>query len=146
MSMNRFTVFFLVFFITSLYGYTQPLISTPGDAFKLKNDSSFRDKPLGTLLKEIGPEIKTVFAEGRRDDGYPGYLVFHFISWQDVFRQRCNGKRPLRITVFLKEYFDWNKPKGEVLKWTAADAERLGNLTIAFIRISGEPEAETYAL
>ena len=147
-NMKQFTAFFLALFTMTLYSYSQPLIQTPRDAYKLKNDSSFRGKPLKTLLKEIGPEIKMVFVGNVSWEEGLAYLNFYFEDWLDKSkeRQRCTGGYPLRIRVMIKESFDWKKPQEDKFKWTQTDAERLANLTIAYIRVSGDVDPEGYVL
>lgn len=109
------------------------------DAQKLKdNDSLFLDKPLSALLKEIGPEIVTVSTSSHRAHNALSYLIFKFIRREEQGRYNLAGKRSLSILVFVKENFDWDKPRDKMMQWTKEDAERLGHLTIVRIGIVGE--------
>ena len=98
----------------------------------------FLDKPLSALLKEIGPEIATVFAESRRAHKALSYFVFKFITREEQARYNLAGKRSLSILVFVIENFDWDKPVSKMTQWTKEDAERLGHLTVVRISIVGE--------
>lgn len=135
--MKRFAAFFLVFFTATFVGCSQPLINTPSDAFKLRNDSSFRDKPLKTLLKEIGPEIKTVTVNPDASAERPACIIFRFVDRRAFNQYRCAEQFPVSLIVGIKEPFAWNKTKDNFFIWTKEDAERLGNLTIAYTGVHG---------
>lgn len=109
------------------------------DAQKLKdNDSLFLDKPLRTLLEEIGPGIVFVSTESHRAHKALSYIIFKFTSREEQGRYNLAGKRSLSILIFVKENFDWDKPRDEIFQWTKEDAERLGHLTVVRIGIVGE--------
>lgn len=130
--------------------HAQKMMQTLGDAQKLKDNALyFRDKPLKVLLNEIGPEIKMVFVE----DEYVGseslcFITFKFVDFEDYKKITAKGKHPLSVTAMIKDNykwwnhdsrpFKWDKPFAERMKWTREDVEKYGNLTIAYIRVSGE--------
>lgn len=122
--------------------YSQQIMRSVGDAQNLLSKKRlFIGQPLSTLLKEIKPEIKMVFAEGNRADGALSYLVFNFVDREGQKKYTKEGKKSLRITVFLKERFVWSKsdkPVAEGEKWTKEDAKKYGNLTVVDFRVSGE--------
>jgi len=90
----------------------QPLMQTVADAHKLKDDEQrFINKPLKTLLKEIGPEIRVVLAEGKRAHGALSYFVFWFVDKEEYKKYSCAGKDPPGIRVMIKERFDWDNQK-----------------------------------
>lgn len=67
----------IAFFLLSGYHSYAQLLQTHNDARKLKdNDSLFIGKPLKTLLKEIGPTIKTVFTESHRAHKSLSIIIF----------------------------------------------------------------------
>jgi hypothetical protein len=119
--------------------YAQPLMQTLQDVQKLQDSAHlFVDKPLKTLLKEIGPTIKTVFTDSHRPHHALSVIIFKFIDKEEQGKYNLAGKRSLSLLVYIKENFDWNKSKEARLQWTVEDAERLGNLTIYRIDIVGE--------
>ena len=129
------------------HGVAQPLMGTVYDAHKLKeNELLFVDQPLHVLLKEIGPDIKTVFTESNRPHKAPSYIIFKFIDQEEQQKYKLAGKRSLSILIYIKESFDWNKPKDEVLKWTNQDTEKYGHLTVMRIAILGEVYDESLSL
>lgn len=135
-------IYGIALMVVALSGYpshAQQLMSTVYDAQKLKdNDSLFLDRPLRTLLKEIGPEIVAVFTDSRRAHKALSVIIFKFTTREESERYKLAGKRSLSILVFVKENFDWDKPPGKMTEWTKEDAERLGHLTIMRIGIVGE--------
>ena len=137
---HSFRVFVIVLLLISGYsGYAQPLMQTVHDAQILKdNEPLFVDKPLKTLLKEIGPTIKMVFTDSHKPHHALSIIIFKFIDKEEQKKYDQAGKRSLSLLVYIKENFDWNKPKESRLQWTSEDAEKLGNLTIARIGIVGE--------
>ena len=52
-----------------------------------------------------------------------------------------NGKSPIKIDIKVKEgNFIWdpsNRPLNECFDWTKENEERYGNLTVEWIRVSG---------
>jgi hypothetical protein len=92
----------------------------------------------GRLWKSIRPEIITASTESHRAHNALSYLIFKFIPREELRRYNLAGKRSLSIHVYVKENFDWNKTKENMMQWTKEDAERLGHLTIYRISIIGE--------
>lgn len=124
-------------------GYSQQMMRTLNDAQKLKaNEKSFIGKPLKTLLKEIGPEIKMVSANpSTSNQTQLGYLIFRFVDAKKYDSCRAKKKYPLQITVFVKEPFEWDyksRPREKIFSWTKEDMEKLGSLTVLGIRVFGE--------
>jgi hypothetical protein len=114
-------------------------MTTVKDALKIKeNDSLFIDKPLRKVLNEIVPEIKLVFAESNRAHNALSYFIFKFVSREEYNKYIAANKRPVTILVYVKENFDWNKSKENMLQWTKEDAETYGNLTVYRIGVLGE--------
>jgi hypothetical protein len=130
----------LIFLVVVNYSCHAPrIMQTVNDAQKLQaNEQLFIDRPLKTLLKEIGPEIKLVSVEGKRADGAISYIIFKFTDWEERKKYNLAGKTPLTIIVRIKERFEWNKPREEMFKWTREDAKKYGSLTIASIGVVGE--------
>jgi hypothetical protein len=122
--------------------YGQKLIQKPSDAPKLeKNKSLFVNKPFSTLLKQIGPAIKSVYAETNRSEGAPGFFIIKFIDNKEQKKFTKSKKTPIRITVFIKEKFIWdktNKPVDQRETWTNEDIEKYKDLTVIDIRVYGE--------
>ena len=132
--------FILFLLITAAYNCrSQQLIQVVKDAYKLKeNGQLFIDKPLKNLLNEIVPEIKMVFAEGNRAHSALSYFIFRFVDLEGYKKYNCAGKKPLGIRVMIKEPFEWNKSREDIIKWTKEDAEKFGNLTVVYISVYGE--------
>lgn len=124
--------------LASLAGHSQQRIQTPDDAYKLKNDTGFQNKPLKTLLKEIGPEIKMVTVDPDASDERPACIIFRFVDRTAFNHYRCAEQFPVSIIVRIKEPFLWGKTKDNYFIWTKEDAERLGGLTIAFLGVHGK--------
>ena len=115
------------------------MMRTINDAQKLKtNEKLFIGKPLKEVLKEIKPEIKMVFAEPNRSHGAASFFMFRFIDLEEEKKYNKVGKRPLSVTIFVKEKFHWDKtdlPRSDQLKWTNSDKRKYQNLTVAYIRV-----------
>ena len=138
--MKRLSIILFIglFLVTHVACGAQKIMQTLKDAQHLKqNEHLFLGKPLKELLKEITPKIKMITVETETSN----FLMLHFYDFED--RQSLNNESiiPLRITVYLKEKIDWDKsylPIGiERIKWTEKDAERLGNLIVTHIKVSG---------
>jgi hypothetical protein len=112
------------------------------DAEKLEDKKElFIGKPLKKLLKEIGPEIKLVFASGDRTNEAASYMIFRFVDREGEKPYNKARKMPIGVRVMIKEKFEWDKtakPVSEREKWTREDALKYGNLTIVDIRVHGE--------
>ena len=119
------------------------LMQTEFDGHLLKaNESEYVGKPLKTLLKQIKPPIKMVSATGERGHGEPGYFVFLFHDVEAQAAWRKVDRLSPRLTVFVKESFDWNRDSisiQERMQWTQKDLKKYGNLTIHYFRFSGKP-------
>jgi hypothetical protein len=128
--------FFLI--VIRFPSYGQQMVQTPMDAFLVcQRDDEFIGKPLTTLLKEIKPPIKMVYAREGSTEQAPMFSFF-FTSRQGFDKQRRKGKLPLRITVYLKEAFKWKEwVKDHYWDWLKEDEGKYGNLTIAAIRVAG---------
>ncbi len=137
----------LIFLLTvSICCYAQQMVQTPKDLFIVcQKDEQFIGKPLKTLFMEIKPPIKLVLAEGGWVERAPRFTFF-LTSKQVYDKYRRDDKFPIRITVFLKETFEWtwegrNRTREHYLDWTKEDEEKYRNLTISAIRVSGEYDA-----
>jgi hypothetical protein len=142
--MKQFIKFFMpaLFFINSSCS-AQKLMRTVEDAPKIKeNKARFIGKSLKTLLKEIGPEIKMVSANPSKSNATRlGYFIFRFVEPKKNDSLVSKNKFPLRITVFVKEPFEWDLNKRQPEKkllWTKDDAVKYADLTIVDIRVFGE--------
>lgn len=117
------------------------MVLTASDIKKLKeNEPRFIDKPFSKLLKEIKPAIRMVSAQSHRPDGMPGYIILRFIAADEYYRAK-NGNDYFKITVFIKENFDWDrslmKPH-EIYDWTKEDEKKYGGLTVVDFWVSGK--------
>jgi hypothetical protein len=134
-------VFLYILFITN-DSYAQKMVQTPRDLPLLcQNDGEFVGKSLKSLLDQIEPSIGMVFAEGGWSEVAPRFS-FYFMMRQQFDSCRNAEKTPLRLTVYTKEFFKWeyNERKSYLtspFEWTKKDIESYGNLTVAFIRVSG---------
>ncbi len=142
-----FTVIALILLVVSNYDCQgQQIMQTINDVQELKvNEKLFVDKSFNILLKEIKPEIKRAYGEIRRAHGALSYFVFCFVDWDEQRLYNIQGKASPRITVFVKENFEWDKsklPLAERDKWTKEDAIKYGNLTVVYFRVSGEKLTE----
>ena len=135
----------ILFIVSSLCSRAQQMVQTPKDVIIIcQKDNEFIGKPLKNLFKEIKPPIKMVFAEGGWAEQAPQFYFF-FISKQGFDNYRQQGKLPLRLQVYVKEFFQWTyigrtKNQERYLGWTTADEEKYGALTITAIRVAGEYE------
>lgn len=131
----------ILFIVMALACRTPHLMQTEFDGHLLKaNESVYTDKPLKTLLKDIKPPIKMVWAFGERQaHGAPSYFVFWFHNIEEITEWRKLGKMPPRLRVYVKEPFEWHtesKTQPEQMKWTKRDLKKFGNLTVAYLRYS----------
>jgi hypothetical protein len=135
-------VFLFVLFATNR-SYAQKMVQTPRDLFLLcQNDGEFLGKTLKDLLDQIEPAVGMLFAEGGWSEVAPMFS-FYLMTRQQFDSCRKLDNTPLRITIYTKEFFQWefkSRQREGVLpwEWTKEDAERYGNLTVSFIRVSGE--------
>ncbi|RYE54064.1 MAG: hypothetical protein EOP48_13060 [Sphingobacteriales bacterium] len=140
------TTFFCFASKAQQYGYSeceQPLMQTVADAKKLKlNEQCFVNLPLSNLLQHIKPEIVTVSANPSGSNVVRlGYLLFRFMTMKQADSIRIGKKVPFGLVVYVKEPFEWNvqsRPADKKFAWTKEDAERLGSLTVLYIRLLGE--------
>lgn len=131
--------FFMLLIINN--SYSQQIMKTVNDADKIKsNEQLFVNKPLKTLLKEIGPEIKMVTANpSKSSNSRLGYFTFRFVGTEKYDSCRQKNKYPKQITIFVKEPFDWDVKSSNKRKWTNSDLIKYGELTVVGIRVFGEP-------
>jgi hypothetical protein len=136
-----------VFIVAALQSRSQ-LMKTLNDAHLIaENDSLlFRGKPLGNLLKEIGPEIKMVTVDGQSSEERPALIIFRFVERTAYNQYRCMERFPLSILVRIKESFNWYKSKEDYFKWSKEDAERLRNLTVHRVSVYGDVNGSPLAL
>lgn len=81
-----------------------------------------------------------VYAEGGWAEQAP-HFAFFFMSKQGFDSCRKQGSLPLRLIVYVNEFFKWTyeiQGREQYLTWTKADAENYGNLIIKAIRIAGD--------
>ncbi|GAA6766464.1 hypothetical protein AAFH68_24060 [Flavobacterium sp. CGRL1] len=131
------TIFKIVLLLIVFANYSckaQQLVQTPDDINKLKtNEQQFLTKPLKNLLQEIKPEIKTAFGTA----GSPSFFTFKFLSPSEI-NQKVTGRKQVSFYVYVKENFEWNpekRTKENEFRWTSADTERYGNLTVIRIKV-----------
>jgi hypothetical protein len=140
--LNR-SIAILLFVVRSFYSEAQQLVQSPNDLLILcQKDNQFIGKPLTSLLMEIKPSIKIVFAQGGWAEQAPAFF-FYFMSRTQFDSCRSKGTLPLRLVVYVKEYFQWSyqerrKTRKDFISWTKEDTETYGNLTVLAIRISGQ--------
>ena len=143
MLFNKYIRVLIVFFLITamIFCHAQQMVQTPKDIFNLcQKDKEFIGKPLRVLLKEIKPPIKMVFAEGGWAEQAPKFFFF-FMSKQDYDSCGRQGNLPLRLVVYVSEFFQWSyvsRGKEKSLVWTNEDEEKYGNLLITAIRVSGD--------
>lgn len=116
-----------------------------GDFHKIKeHEKSYINRPLSFLLKDIQPTITFVLPSPSEDNSVRlGTLIFKFQDTTTMESIRKRGKQPISIAVFVKETFTWDfstRSPEEKFIWTKADADRLANLTVLGIRVSGVTE------
>src|SRR5690349_16566787 len=137
----RLLVCFPLFFAVSLQAcYAQKLIQKESDIYKIsQQDSLFIGKPLRVLLEQIKIPIKRVMAEPSKDIySYVGNFRFNFLDNNSMEAAKSKGKKPIALTVLVKEYFEWDftkRPKGKETVWTTEDVKKYGNLTVVGFRI-----------
>jgi len=134
----KFLPVFMLLIINN--SYSQQIMKTVNDAEKIKsNEQLFVNKPLKTLLKEIGPEIKMVTANpSKSSNSRLGYFTFRFVDTKKYDSCRQKNKYPKQITVFVKESFEWDVNSSKKSKWTNSDLVKYGELTVVGIRVFGE--------
>lgn len=119
----------------------QKIMRTVEDAPKLmENKSKFIDKPLSTLLEEVGPRIITVFGEPNGGMTTSTYFLFYFVNRQQYNEMTKRGESPLSIRVeFYPEDHPQRMPvpKGGITDWGPADVKAYGDMKVARIRIVG---------
>lgn len=132
-------IFKFVAVISLFFNYScnaQQMVQTPNDAHKLKTfEQQFINKPLKNLLKEIKPEIKTVYG----NIGDPSYFSFRFIDSEEI-KRRPLEKNSLGLYVYVKETLDWDftkRPEGKEHLWTKEDIEKYSDLTVIRIKVIG---------
>ena len=136
---NHITVFFLSL-IAPFFCHAQQMVQKPKDIFIVcQKENLFIGKPLKVLLKELKPPIKIVFAEGGWSEQAPQFHFF-FMSKQEFDNCRRQAKLPLRLNVYVKEFFQWYeiRSKDQYVVWEKADEEKYGDLIITAIRVAGE--------
>ena len=123
------------------YGsYCQQKMQKKKDIYLIcKNDNEFLGKPLHVLLDEINPLIKMVIVEGGWRERSP-HISFFFMPRNEY--QKCinMNKSPIRITVFLRDIFEWSmekRTKAYYWEWTNQDKENLGYNIVTLISVSG---------
>ena len=136
-----FLWFILLFLFLSCH--SQKLVKTEKDSYKIKeNEKSFIGKPLKDLLKQITPKINMVVAESNNGIHTRGnYFRFNFVDIKQSNTLKINGKQPISIIVYVKEFFDWDfqkRLKGKESIWTKEDEEKYGNLTVTGFRVYGD--------
>lgn len=124
----------IVFTILFIYcnNYGQEMIENTKGMYRLKeNESQFINKPLKDLLKEIKPEIKTVFVD-------ENYFCFYFITREQLKKNEGSIDDSVVLFVDVKDYINWQwekRPKGKETIWSKEDVEKYGNLLVTRIGI-----------
>lgn len=152
MSCGKKIICFLFLTIIYLVGYSQQMVQTPKDIDIIcQKDDLFVGKPLKFLFKELKPSITLVLPrEGWIPEVAP--LFTFFFTGINVYRKyRQQDKFPLRLTVYLKDPFQWEgdkrkgyKDRDHYLDWTKGDEEKYGDCIIMGIRVAGEYHACDY--
>lgn len=124
----------IVFTILFIYcnNYGQEMIENTKGMYRLKeNESQFINKPLKDLLKELKPEIKTVFVLDE-------YFCFNFRTLDEFKKDQGNIDDSIMLFVYTKDLIDWkweNRPKNRETVWSKEDVEKYGNLLVTRIGI-----------
>ncbi|AWK04316.1 hypothetical protein HYN56_08730 [Flavobacterium crocinum] len=112
--------------------YAQQLVENTKDMSLLKeNEFLFVNKPLKDLLKEIRPEIKTVFVIDR-------YFCFNFRTLDEFKKDEGSIDDSVMLFVYVKDFIEWkweNRPKNTETVWSKEDVEKYGGLQVARIEI-----------
>lgn len=112
--------------------YAQQLVENTKDMYRLKeNEFLFVNKPLKDLLKEIRPEIKTVFV-------IDGYFCFNFRTLDEFKKDEGSIDDSVMLFVYVKDFIEWkweNRPKNTETVWSKEDVEKYGGLQVARIEI-----------
>ncbi len=129
--------------ISTVFCQAQQLVQTAKDIHVVcRKENEFLGRPLKALLQELKPAIKMVFAEGGWAEQAP-HFSFFFMPKQGFDSCRRQGSLPLRLTVYVKDFFQWtydNRGKEHYLAWTKDDEEKYGDLPIIAIRVAGACE------
>ena len=130
-----------ILFLSTAVSCRSPLVLTVSDIQQLKeNEARFINKPLRMLLQEIKPHIRMAIANENRPDGLLSYIIFRFIS-ADEYYKNSTRRKFAKITVFIKEHFDWDHSRGTPGKsydWSKSDEKKYGGLTVVDFWVSGE--------
>jgi hypothetical protein len=126
--------------LTISFGCQAQIVETTRDIPKLKeNQQQFINKPLKNLLKEIKPQIKTVWAT--KDE--INYFSFRFRTSEQINKNEGNYDDKVSLYVYVKENIDWDfekRPKENELNWSQEDIEKYGNLTVIRIKVYNPPK------
>jgi len=122
----------ILFLLLNYNIYAQQMVQNTRDVYRLKEyEAIFINKPLKDLLKEIKPEIKTVFVD-------ENYFCFYFITREQLKKNEGSVDDSVVLFVDVKEYIDWQwgtRPKGKETIWSKEDADKYGNLIVTRIGV-----------
>lgn len=117
------------------------MVKTTNDVYLLKqNEQKFINKPLGNLLKEIKPVIKTSFASN--EEGYQ-FFTFKFRTVEQIRKDQGNWEDKVGLYVYVTELIDWQfekRPKGQEYVWTKDDLKKYRNLIVTRIKVINKPK------
>ncbi|RKR10059.1 hypothetical protein C8C83_1727 [Flavobacterium sp. 90] len=127
-------IFAVLYFILQPNIYSQQLVQTINDVYRLKNnEEQFINKPLKDLLKELKPEIKTVFVMSDNN-----FFYFKFLPLAQLKKNEGTLEDRVSLFVYIKGGFEWNwgkRPKGSETIWTKEDLQKYGNLIVRKIGV-----------
>lgn len=75
--------------------------------------------------------------ENREVVNFSIFFTFKFLSPSEI-NQKVTGRKHVSFYVYVKENFEWNpekRTKENEFRWTSADTERYGNLTVIRIKV-----------
>lgn len=133
---NNLKIFAVLYFILQPNIYSQQLVQTINDVYKLKdNEHLFINKPLKVLLKEIKPEIKTGTVI---NTDYTFALCFRFTTIAQQKNKKGEILDRVSIIVYVNEFIPWQwaqRPKGNQILWTSNDEREYSDLIVIHLDV-----------
>lgn len=132
--MKNILKFAIILFFSFNCSSNAQMIQNTREIYRLKdNEQQFINKPLKDLLKEIKPEIKTVFVMNDNN-----FFYFKFLPLAQLKKNEGTLEDRVSLFVYIKGSFEWNwekRPKGSETIWTKEDFEKYGNLIVRKIGV-----------
>ncbi|RKR10060.1 hypothetical protein C8C83_1728 [Flavobacterium sp. 90] len=133
---NILKIFAVLYFILQPNIYSQQLVQTINDVYKLKdNEHLFINKPLNVLLKEIKPEIRT---GSIINTDYTYAFCFRFTTITEQKNKEGEISDRVSIIVYVNKFIPWQwaqRSKGKQIMWTRDDEQEYGDLVVIHIDV-----------